>query len=209
MEATQDSKADEQCPTITVQITATVERDYKRRGVFWKLRLGRADQIVNGATGRYALPLQEAKAVLADAEEQHRAGSDVRGMRKAYSSLVYSLSRAIREEERKGLWDDPGWEVAIARALDSPAQFRPGDRAIYWAEWEGDDRDGRAIEIVGEYKFRRARDKAGPYVLENGERGRYQWGYSGRYDNGETYFFAAHELRNADGAIRHLQVVKP
>ena len=53
---------------LTIDITPTIERDYKRREVFAELRIENAARIVNGATGRYEVTIERARAVYADAE---------------------------------------------------------------------------------------------------------------------------------------------
>lgn len=117
-------------------------------------------------------------------------------------------ARATAARLRNGPWKDPGLEEAGARMRDSQSMFKPGDSALYWSDQNNDMRDGEPVEIVGAYGLAAVTDADGPYVGEDGLRCAYRWGYLGRMDDGEKFFFPAHNLRAPDGTIRHLCLVK-
>lgn len=187
--------------TLDITITPTVERDYARRGVFPSLRLDHAMKVINGATGVYRVTLDEAQKIQHDAEEQHRSRHLLpRGTPKAYSTLETNLRMAIRSEERRGLWEDPGLDEAAKRmAQESPARFKVGEAAML--------EDGTIVEVAGEYSLWCVRGRHGVYVNEEGDRRSYQFGYTARAPGEKAVFYAAHELFELDGDVGYLKLV--
>ncbi len=195
-------------PTVGVTITAPVERDYIRRGVFPELRLDRAIHVVNGA-GRYRVRLGVAEAVAADAAAivQPDSCDTPRGKKAAYTALVRNLGQAIKDEQRKGLWDDPGRDVAKARMQESPAQFRVGEVVRYWSEWIDSEFDGELIEITGAYGLYPVQSDDGPFIAKDGSKRAYRWGYVVRSSTGEALFCSPFELQSLDYGHRYLRLV--
>ena len=48
---------------ITIPITAVIDREFKRRGVFPELRLEMATKVINGATGKHLVSLERAREI--------------------------------------------------------------------------------------------------------------------------------------------------
>ena len=195
-------------PTVGVTITAPIERDYIRRGVFPELRLDHAIRIVNGA-GRYRVRLDVAEAVVADATAiVHPDSCDTpRGRKSAFTCLVKKLLQAIKDEQRKGLWDDPGLNEAKARMQESPAQFRVGEAVRLWSEWIDDENDGELMEITEAYGLYQVRSDDGPYINKDDSKLAYLWGYVVRDRMGKESFCHPFQLQSLDYGHRHLRLV--
>lgn len=190
---------------VDVNISATIERDYRRRNVFPALRLENTPRFIN-ATGVHSVSIVEAETILKDAEAQRGDRSLPRGTPKAFSSLVEKLTAAIKSA--KGLWDDPGIEEMRQRLQESPAQFRVGEQVRYWSEWTDDERDGALLEIIEGYALYRVIDKDGAFTDKDAGRASYQWGYAARDRDGETTFYAAYNLQRLDYKRGHLRLVE-
>jgi len=194
--------------TIDVNITPTIERDYRRRDVFPALRIEHTRRFIN-ATGVYSVSIVEAEEILKDAEARLSDRSLPRGTPKAFSSLAERLTAALKSA--MGLWDDPGMDVARQRLQDSPAQFRVGERVRYWSEWIDDERDGALLEIVDAFALQLvAPCENGEYVDKDGVRIAYRWGYGARPSGGdtETIFYPAYKLQRLDYKRGHLRLVE-
>ena len=186
-------------PTVGVRITPTVERDYMQRKVFPALRIEHADHTVNTATGVFHLSLQDAEEVLADASKQ-RFGSGRRGLTTAYTSLQKHLRQSIEREKRRDTVPDPGAHAAGKDLHDSPAQFAVGDTCM--------NRNGKLWEVVSGYDLYCVKNDEGPYLHGSGVRIYYAYGYRVRTPGRDVTFFHPHELWDADGEIKHLQLVR-
>jgi hypothetical protein len=192
---------------IRVQVSPMIEREFNRRVAFPELRFDHAERIVNGATAVHRVGLARAREIAADAEIQRCNGSLTRGIRAAYSALARNTLRAIREEERRGLWQDPGLNVAVQRADDSPARFNVDDVVLSFAN--DDVEYGVESVIVRAYGMQRLMSDDGRYVDEDGRRFDYRRGYlivcKG---SGDTRFFAApHQLTRDDCQPSYLSLV--
>jgi len=183
---------------LFVTFSQAVERDYESRGAFPHLRLEQANRR-QGTGGVYHVGLDEAREILADAEQRREADDLPRGTVKALSCLVGNLRLAIQREDRRGVWDDPGREEVLARQQQAGAQFQIGEAA--------QRRDGSLVEIVGAYGVYTVRDSAGQYLSQDGVRISYLWGYRVKAPGEQPHFAAPHQLRRKDGSPRHLQLV--
>lgn len=140
---------------VVVTITATVERDYERRGVFPELRVAKAAETMYGGTaGVFEISPERAQEVLADAERERLVRASPKGTPKAYSALVRQLRREEREDERERACRRRAdlEELTKAAALDAkvkqeqerlseqPAteeEFRAIAHAYFWRAWQG------------------------------------------------------------------------
>lgn len=178
--------------TVSVAITPTIERDYKARSAFPDLRLESASRVMNGATGIHQLGIEAAETLLKDAEDRLEAlgrspdRAAARGLRYAYATLIDKLQGGIKHA--KGLWDDPGLELASRRQQDCLARFEVGDSA--------QSPDGRVVVVSG-YALYVTYDEEGPYVnADNGKRMAYRFGYRARVvATGEVFFWPPHCLQ--------------
>ena len=106
---------------------------------------------------------------------------------------------AIKKEKTRGTVPDPGMAVALKAMLASPAQFTVGDTCM--------DDDGALWEIVSGYDIYCVKDDEGPYLHESGVRMYYAYGYRAKTPGRDVAFFKPHDLWDADGEIKHLQLV--
>lgn len=187
-------------PTLNISITPVVACNYERRGVFPSLRLAHAVKVVNGATGIYRVSLDEAREIHRDAEEQRQNRELPRGLPAAFTALARNLHKAIRNEERRGLWEDPGLAEAAQRMTgENPARFKVGEAAML--------EDGTIVEIVGDYKLWCVRSQNGVYMDKEGDRIDYKFGYLARAPGRERFFFSPCDLFEPDGSVRYLKLV--
>jgi|JI6StandDraft_1071083.scaffolds.fasta_scaffold48409_3 hypothetical protein len=56
---------------ITIPITAVIDREFKRRGVFPELRLEMATKVINGATGKHLVSLERAREIAELVNQRH------------------------------------------------------------------------------------------------------------------------------------------
>ena len=192
---------------IKVEITAVIEREFKRRDIFPELRLGTVTRI-NGATRVHIVTLDRAREILADAETQNRNREHPRGIPKAYGSLAGNIERALKEEARRGVFDDPGIDVAMERLAQSVVRFDVGDKAF--CSFDDYDEDWCEARIVGGYRFYGFNSENGAYVRSDGTRFEYRFGYLIQLDDmldTQKFFAPAHRLTDADGKPTHLRLV--
>jgi hypothetical protein len=129
--------------TIPVQITAVIEREFKRRAVFPELRLELASSVVNGAAGIYIVTADCARAILADARTQRSNRDLPRGLPKAFTALVRSLERLLGESlDGPNKNDRPSHDCG-------PDKFRVGQLVAFVTEGDGYGWD-RANGEIGE-----------------------------------------------------------
>jgi len=193
-------------PAIEVWISPTIEREFKRREVFPHLRIENARCTVRGATGVYDISIEEAEAILEDAELQRDNRALRRGIPVAFSSLAKCLRPAIRHA--KGLWDDPGAEEVISRIEQEFARFHAGDEVRYWSPLIDDPLDGEPLVITGGYELRGVFGKNGAFLTEDGKRFDYAWGYTARRPNGSQHFYPAYKLQRENYTVGHLRLVE-
>lgn len=191
--------------TVRVNITPTVERDYERRNVFPSLRLKNTTLFIN-CTGIHSVSIEEAEEILKDARTQWKDRTLQRGTTKAFSSLIDRLTDEINHA--KGLWDDPGIEVARQRMQESPAQFQVGETVRYYSPWIDDDDDGMKLTIVKGYGLYRVLTDDGEFVAREGGRVAYRLGYVVLMPDGKTSFHLPHELQRIDYKRGHLRLVE-
>ncbi len=103
------------------------------------------------------------------------------------------------------LSEDPGYEAAKEASLASPARFNVGDVCVCWQPGHGDHLE--KMEITSPFGFRRVNDSDGHFIDKDGDRFSYQWGYLARAIGDESYFYAAHELRDLNYCISHIRLV--
>ncbi len=188
---------------ILVRISPVIEREFKRRDVFPELRIERAKNIINGATGVHHVSIARAREVLADAVAQRDNRDLPRGIPMAYSSLASNLQESIKHEERRGLFDDPGMEVARQRMAESPARLEVGERVLCFTDWS---EYGSEAEVVQGYGLYGVVSKQGAFVRDDGKRIDYQYGYV-ISKGGERFFIEPHKLTREDCKPSHLRLV--
>lgn len=116
-----------------------------------------------------------------------------------------NIQCALRQEARRGLWDDPGMEEAKKRAIQSPACFDVGDKALFF---EDDDEFGAEVTVVEAYAMYSVRSKTGAYVAEDGARFNYQFGYVvKRKVDAQSFFVLPCQLTRDDCKPAHLCLV--
>ncbi len=193
---------------VTIQISPVVEREFKRRDVFPELRLEDAVRIQNGATGVYKVSIERAEALMADARVMRTHDRELpRGTLVAYGALARNIQHSLQEEERQGLWKDPGVDEAEQRAAASPARFEVGDSVLYFEN--DDDEYGEEVAIVNGYGMYRCSSRDGAYINDQGERADYRRCYGVAFkDSGDSRFYAlAHQLTRADCKPSYLRLV--
>ncbi len=188
---------------ILVRISPVIEREFKRRDVFPELRIERAKNIINGATGVHQVTITRAREILADARSQ-RGNLDLpRGIPRAYGALASNVEDCIKHEERRGLFDDPGREVARQRMAESPARLEVGDHVLCFYDDSEYGRKCVVVEGYGLYSIRRA---DGAFITRDGERIDYAYGYVIEVQ-GEQSFASPHRLTREDCKPSHLRLV--
>ena len=187
---------------ILVRISPVIEREFKRRDVFVELRVERAQSILSGTTGVHQVSISRAREIAADAQSQ-RWVNGVRGLTVAYGALARNVAEAIKQEERRGLFDDPGIDVARQRMAESPARLDVGDHVLHF-----DDASeyGHQVVVVGGYDLYSPRAKNGPFIGADGRRFEYRYGYLVK-EGSQQYFADAHQLTRADCKPSHLRLV--
>lgn len=203
-----NSGAIEQEGLINIEITATMEREFKRRGMFPELTLENAARIVSGSTGVHRVTLARAAEVLADVDAKRRwpASADLpRGATNSYSALAKKLREILRQEARRGLWDDPGMDEARRRMSDSPAQFAVGDECLFFHD---DEEYGHKVKIIGAFDTYFVTHKEGRFIRPDGQRGDYRQGYRVTFEGDPTrYIVYAWQLTRDDCKPSHLRLV--
>lgn len=192
--------------SIDVWITPTIDRDYRRRNVFFpEMWSEDADKILsNGTFVHEGVCLEFAQELLEDAKEQRCTPNVPRGTRVAYTALMRQIEGRLRALLERATVPDPGYE-AMLKPLPSPARFNIGDAAVVWAPGKG--RHGILVEIVGEYKLLQFTGGNGGYLTKNGDRVSYRYGYIAKIPGDDRYAFPPHELRAPDGSVRHIRLV--
>lgn len=191
--------------TIDVRISPTIERDYGRRDVFTSLRLENTRRFLNG-TGIHTVSMGVAEEVLKDADTQRKDSSLPRGTPKAFASLAEKLTAAIRTA--KGLWEDPGFDTAKERLIESPAQFGEGEWVRFRSEWIDDEDDGTRLQITRGFALHRITPcPDGEFVDDDGTRISYRWGYVARTADGDEGFYEPYLLQSLDYVRGHLRLV--
>ena len=197
-----------QAATITVLISPVIEREFKRRDVFPELRIENAARIQNGATGLHDVSIAVANALLADAKAMQAHGRELsRGIPKAYSALVRNIGSTLKEEARRGLWDDPGRDEMERRAAQTVAWFKVGEVALYFSE--GREPDCIPVTVVKAYGMYKVFSEDGAFITAEAQRIDYQNGYvvSCRYSE-HTFFATAYKLTRDDCKPAHLCLVR-
>ena len=121
MAADHSRQPSKQAPTHRLDISLTIEADYRKRGVFPRLRSDAAEKRT-GTNLRFTVPLKFARAVQKDAKARREEAT--RGMAHAYSALISQLRIALDH----GDLDDPGeapQQLAAAAAPSPGGKPRP------------------------------------------------------------------------------------
>ena len=188
---------------ILVRISPTIEREFKRRDVFVELRIERAASILSGATGVHRVCIARAREVLSDARVQRGNPELPRGIPRAYGALASNVEDCIKREERRGLFDDPGMDVARQRMAESPARLEVGERVLCF-----DDQSeyGSEVEVVDAYRLYVVGHAQGAFVRDDDKRIDYQYGYIVR-EGDRRFFVEPHRLTREDCKPSHLRLV--
>ena len=196
---------------ITVRISAFMERELERRGVFPELRLENARHFwsgASGATGLHDVGIERARELLADAQAQRNRSNELpRGTGIAYSALARNLRDDLRTADKRGLWDDPGMDVARQLAAESPACFDVGDEALYFEDEDAEY--GAKVTVVKGYGLHSVECEDGRYVSgKDCVRFSYLFGYAVQKKGGASSFFCkAHQLTGDDCKPSHVRLV--
>lgn len=190
---------------IRVQITHVIEREFIRREIFPELRIGSASRVINGATAVHLVALTRARELVADAEEQ-RANPDLpRGLPVAYSALASNVAKAIRKEERHGVFDDPGLAVVKQRMAESLARFVVGDKVLVFRRRSD---QGELAIVTGGFDLYHCKSADGEFIDRGGIRGSYRHGYLIRvFNTRDECFCPPHQLTREDCKPSHLRLV--
>jgi hypothetical protein len=160
------AEAPDEDASITVLISPVIEREFRRRDVFPELQLENATRVRNGATGVHKVSTERAKELLTDAQAVQAHSRELpRGIPAAYSALVRNLGFSLKQEAKRGLWDDPGMDEVKMRVAASSACFEVGDTVLCFVE---DDEYGEAATIVSDYKMYSVISDNGPYLANDG-----------------------------------------
>lgn len=192
---------------VTIYITPTIERDYRRRNVFEELWSQRADKTQPNGTFVHTACSDFAEDVLEDAQDQRTNSDGPRGTRASYTALARQIEAQLRLLLRRHTLPDPGYGAMLNTPPPSPARFRVGDAAVVWSP--GDDSHHlQLVEIVSEYRLRIVASESGRYLNKDGVRVDYYHAYSAKSPGDEVYAWAPHQLRDPDQRIRHLRLVR-
>ncbi|NKE64521.1 hypothetical protein RAMLITH_01700 [Ramlibacter sp. RBP-2] len=192
---------------VTILITPTIERDYRRRNVFEEMWSERADKVMpGGAFVHRGVCVEFAEEILEDAREQRFTSDGPRGNRAAYTALVRQITGELRRFHESQTLPDPGRDAMLTAAPPSPARFKVGDAAAIWAP--GEDYHLQLVEIVDEYRLRRVTTSCGEYMDQHGKRVTYFHGYLAKAPGDRAYVFPLHQLRDPDQNVRHLRRIQ-
>ncbi|MGR4870091.1 hypothetical protein ACIPRI_14655 [Variovorax sp. LARHSF232] len=128
---------------------------------------------------------------------------EVAAARRIAATEARAKAQAERQELARKLetMRDPGIEAARKELQDSPARFKVGDLCMHV--------DGRYMEIVKGYELRHVWCEDGRYLHEeSGQAFSYIYGYTARELGESPFFYPAHHLLDADGRVKHLQLVR-
>lgn len=184
---------------IYVEITPTIARDLAARDKFIMLGDKHASKVHGNGTSEHWISTVLAKE-LHDYAEIRRAERDIpRGAARAYSCLINNLHREIQRAERRGLFDDPGYEEAVNRMNGDLCRFPVGSPARLW--------DGRRVEIYKPFHIYCVSASQGRFVQKDGGRVAYQPGYVVKEAGGKPFFVPPYELTTIDGTCAYLRCV--
>jgi hypothetical protein len=192
---------------IHVRISPTIELDFVRRNVFPELRTTVASSVSKSKPDVYAVILARAREILVDAEAHRYNSESPRGTAMAYNSLIEKLHRAIRTEERRGLFEDPGYDEAAVRMNQSPARLQIGDSVLHF---HTGGECGEPAVIIKPYSVYKVLSQDGAFFAVDGTRLDYAPGYViSIRGSQETFFCPAHRLTREDCKPGHLRLVAP
>lgn len=205
---TQHHTDDPDDDVINVEITATIERDYRRRNVLEDMWSGHSDKTMsNGAFLHKDVRVGYARDILLpDATEQSNVSDGPRGTRTAYTALARQLKSSLRSALYRVTQPDPGFASMNLTPPPSPARFNKGDAALLKNPDSLDH--GELVEIVREYRLFRVSCSNGKYLDEEGDRADYLHCYAVKRPGGEPFPALPHELLDPDGRVRHMRLVQ-
>jgi hypothetical protein len=189
---------------IQLQLTPTIQRNYVQRDVFHHLRPERAPKVLPSLTALFFVTVEEAEAVLQDAQEQRRKSDGPRGQAKAFTGLIQALASDIKSEKFRDCIQFPGEEKVEAERLAASAILDVGDRVTVWFDGE---KKGPQATVVSPYGPYRVADEDGPFIRD-GKRIDYCQGYRAENDDGETFFYYAWQLAPIGESYGHLRLVR-
>lgn len=190
---------------IHVKISPVIDREFRRRDVFPELRLESAAQIVNGATGVHKLTVGAAQALLRDAKAYQMCDLP-RGVPVAYSALARNLEFSLRQEARRGLWDDPGRTEVAARQFSHLASLNVG-QAVQCCHSADDS--GETMTVTAGYDPVACvrNSETGHYISDDGARLDYAPSYRVKDHAGKEFFARPWMLLTKGYGITHLRLV--
>lgn len=189
---------------IWLKITPTVQRNYERRGVFPQFRPSRAAKILpNGAIVFY-VTVEQAEEIVKDAQEQRWRSDAPRGEAIAFGSLSKGLPQEIYGEKFRDCIEFPGAEKIDAERRAASSLLKVGQLVDVWVDDK--KRAGRAA-IIEEYGPMIVDSVNGEYVKKD-KKVRYCNGYVVVHDDGQKFFYYAHQLAPVGERYGHLRLVR-
>jgi hypothetical protein len=184
---------------IRVEITPTIARDLVARDKFIMLGHKHASKVRSNGTSEHWISTEIAKELHDDAKVR-RAERDIpKGTARAYSCLLSNLDREIQRVERRGLFDDPGYDEAVNRMNSELCKLPLGSAALTC--------DGTPVEIYKPFGIYCVSDPAARFVQRDGARVDYKPGYIVKEAGGKPFFISPCDLTTIDGNCPYLRSV--
>jgi hypothetical protein len=118
-----------------------------------------------------------------------------------------TLRQAVQQGQQRTVDEINGENrrAALAHHQETEARFKVGDVCVHW--YPNSSYHGTRLEITEGFDLYRVFDESGPYIDGNGERVSYKYGYCARELGEKSHFYPAHQLRDENWNLRHLQLV--
>lgn len=152
----------------------------------------------------FYVTVEQAEEIMTDAHEQRWRSDAPRGEGAAFSSLFRGLRQEMAEEKFRGCIEFPGAEKVDAERRGASALLKVGQLVDVWVDDK--KRAGRAA-IIEKYGPKIVDSVDGGYV-EKDKRVNYCNGYVVVHDDGQKFFYYAHQLAPVGERYGHLRLVK-
>jgi hypothetical protein len=195
-----DAFCNENHQDLSLRVSWIMVDELTRAGVWRDLRFPLPSRQTDGSS-ILSISVDAAREMANRVRTLREAGGHRKGLKKAYSHVIWNLMRAVNDYECRGLTEDPGYSVAQAASNDCGQQFDVGDRA-FCASRE------QVVTITGKFGFWKVHGEAGKFFNETGRRFDCRWGYVVQSAEGEKMFVHAGDLYDADCKLRHLTIVR-
>jgi hypothetical protein len=151
------------------------------------------------AAGEHWISTTLAKELLDDAKVRRSDQEIPRGAAHAYSCLISNLDREIQRLERRGLFDDPGYDEAVNRMNSELCKLSLGSAALTC--------DGTPVEIYKPFGIYCVSNPTARFVQRDGGRVEYKPGYIVKEAGGKPFFISPCDLTTIDGNCAYLRSV--